>query len=80
MWLSALRIRYRLPFDLFEEYCISMADSVLVNSHYTQSVYKRSFRFISFFSSYLPTVLYPCVDYTSIRQLAEFCVERQCES
>ena len=48
-----------------------MADSILVNSYYTQSVYKRSFRVISYLSSVLPSVLYPCVDYTTIRQLAE---------
>ncbi|KAK8815062.1 hypothetical protein WA556_007098 [Blastocystis sp. ATCC 50177/Nand II] len=68
---SLLKILYRLPFDLFEEYCVSMADSILVNSYYTQSVYKRSFRVISYFSSVLPSVLYPCVDYTTIRQLAD---------
>ena len=64
--------RYRLPFDLFEEYCISMADRVVANSLYTQSVYKNSFRFISMLSRPLPHVVYPCVDYKTIRSLAQY--------
>ena len=63
---------YRLPFDLFEEYCVSMADRVLVNSYYTQSVYKNSYRMLSFFSHTLPEVLYPCVDFSTIRSLAKW--------
>ena len=65
-----LKRLYRLPFDLFEEYCVSMADTVLVNSLYTQSVYKKSFRTIS----QLPEVLYPAVDFETIRKLADECL------
>ena len=64
-----LKRLYRLPFDLFEEYCVSMADTVLVNSLYTQSVYKKSFRTIS----QIPEVLYPAVDFETIRKLADAC-------
>lgn len=67
-----LTLSYRLPFDLFEEYCISMADKVVVNSLYTQSVYKNSFRFLIFFGKPLPTVIYPCVDFQTIRSLAVY--------
>lgn len=66
--------RYRLPFDLFEEYCISMADKVLVNSLYTQSVYKESYTIISYLSNTLPNVLYPCVDLAGIQSLAQYFV------
>ena len=49
-----------------------MADKVVVNSLYTQSVYKNSFKFISFFNHSLPHVVYPCVDYQTIRSLAKY--------
>lgn len=62
---------YRYPFDLFEEYCVSMADKVLVNSLYTQSVYVKSFKLISAIYSTLPEVLYPAVDFQTIRMLAD---------
>ena len=61
---------YRAPFDLFEEYCISMADSVLVNSLYTQSIYKKSFKMITAMETIPPEVVYPAVDYSSIRKAA----------
>ena len=62
---------YRIPFDLFEEYCVSMADTVLVNSLYTQSVYAESFKLIMKMNSVLPEVLYPAVDFGTIRTLAD---------
>ena len=49
-----------------------MADSVVVNSLYTQSIYQQSFRFISMLPRPLPHVVYPCVDYQTIRDLAEY--------
>ena len=49
-----------------------MADSVVVNSLYTQSVYEKSFRFISMLRRPLPHVIYPCVDYKTIRSLAQY--------
>lgn len=66
---------YRLPFDLFEEYCISMADKVVVNSLYTQSVYKNSFRFLTMLRKPLPSVIYPCVDFQTIRSLALYSIQ-----
>ena len=63
--------RYRLPFDFFEEYCISMADAVVVNSLYTQSVYKQSFPTLTTLYKTLPNVVYPCVDFEGIRALAK---------
>ena len=71
-YLHSFHSSYRVPFDLFEEYCVSMADRVLVNSKYTQSVYCDSYRVLSHFSSTKPTILYPCVDFDAIRKLASF--------
>ena len=70
-----LKKLYRAPFDLFEEYCVSMADSVLVNSLYTQSIYKKSFKMIMAMDPVAPEVVYPAVDFTSIRKAAASCSE-----
>ena len=48
-----------------------MADTVLVNSLYTQSVYAESFKLIMKMNSVLPEVLYPAVDFGTIRMLAD---------
>ena len=51
-----------------------MADKVLVNSLYTQSIYKESYTILSYLSNTLPNVLYPCVDLAGIQTLAQFFV------
>ena len=49
-----------------------MADKVLVNSLYTQSVYKNSYTIISYLNHTLPNVLYPCVDLDGLRALSKY--------
>jgi alpha-1,3/alpha-1,6-mannosyltransferase len=56
---SLLRTLYRFPFDLFEQFSMTAADSVVVNSEFTKSVYDETFSFIK--DSKVPGVLYPCV-------------------
>lgn len=53
-----LKQLYRIPFDLFEQFTIGTADSVVVNSNFTKSVYERTFQFLK----NQPRVIYPCVD------------------
>lgn len=50
---------YRKPLDWFEEWSTSLADVILVNSKFTSSVVKRTFRSLAKRDL---TVLYPCVD------------------
>jgi alpha-1,3/alpha-1,6-mannosyltransferase len=52
---SLIKRLYRMPIDYLEEITTRMSDSVLVNSKFTQSVFKDSFRSISA----SPKVLYP---------------------
>ena len=54
-WVKRL---YRMPFDLFEEWTTDLADSIVVNSLFTQSVFKDAFPHIE----QRPDVIYPCVD------------------
>lgn len=49
---------YRIPFDWLEQFTMSAADCVLVNSKFTKSVYHKTFRLLS----NDPNVVYPCVD------------------
>ena len=53
-----LKRMYRIPFDLFEQFTISAADKVIVNSRFTQSIYKETFKFLK----KEPDIIYPCVD------------------
>lgn len=48
---------YRMPLDFLEELTTGLADTVLVNSHYTQSVFQNTFKRIHT----IPAVLYPTV-------------------
>ncbi|PVU89162.1 hypothetical protein BB561_005511 [Smittium simulii] len=57
-----LRKVYRFFFDILEELTISEADTILVNSRFTQSVFYNSFKFIY----NVPKVLYPCVNFQSL--------------
>ncbi|EDO19402.1 hypothetical protein Kpol_1002p49 [Vanderwaltozyma polyspora DSM 70294] len=55
---SLLKKIYRIPFDILEQYTISVADSIVVNSNFTKSIYEKTFKYIS----NVPDVVYPCVD------------------
>ncbi|KAL7711530.1 hypothetical protein QTN25_010798 [Entamoeba marina] len=46
---------YRYPFDWLEESCMSFADSIVVNSKFTQSMYEDAFKS----HTRTPSVLYP---------------------
>ncbi|CUS23181.1 LAQU0S08e03906g1_1 [Lachancea quebecensis] len=48
---------YRIPFDLLEQLTMNAADCIVVNSNFTKSVYKRTFRLFS----QKPNVVHPCV-------------------
>lgn len=50
---------YRKPIDLIEEYSTAAADVILVNSKFTSSVVRRTFK--TLYKREL-TILYPCVD------------------
>nr|POE72326.1 alpha-1,3/1,6-mannosyltransferase alg-2 [Quercus suber] len=50
---------YRIPFDIFEEWSTSCSDSIVVNSKFTRSVFRATFK--SMRSRDLK-VIYPCVD------------------
>mmetsp|Transcript_3441 Transcript_3441/g.5073 ORF Transcript_3441/g.5073 Transcript_3441/m.5073 type:complete len:430 (-) Transcript_3441:31-1320(-) len=52
---------YRFIFDWVEEKTLSFADMVLVNSHFTQNIFKTAFPNIK----RLPAVLYPSLDQAS---------------
>ncbi|GAV53281.1 hypothetical protein ZYGR_0AI05650 [Zygosaccharomyces rouxii] len=55
---SLIKKLYRLPFDLFEQFTMSAADCVVVNSHFTKSIYHKTFQLLKG----EPDVIYPCVD------------------
>ena len=59
---SLLRKLYRLPFDLYEQFSMSAADAVVVNSNFTKSVYDDTFSFLKDVKP--PGTIYPCVDLT----------------
>lgn len=60
---SVLRNLYRLPFDILEQFSMSAADGVVVNSGFTKSVYNETFSFIKDVKK--PGIIYPCVDATT---------------
>jgi len=55
---STIKKLYRIPFDLLEEYSTRMADRILVNSQFTRSIFKESFKRINI----VPDVLYPGIN------------------
>lgn len=57
---SLIRKLYRIPFDLIEQFTMSTADSIVVNSGFTKTVYDKTFTFIKDFK--VPDIIYPCVD------------------
>uniref|UniRef100_A0A8B9N6M4 Alpha-1,3/1,6-mannosyltransferase ALG2 n=1 Tax=Accipiter nisus TaxID=211598 RepID=A0A8B9N6M4_9AVES len=59
---SLLKRIYRLPLDWLEEYTTGMADCIVVNSKYTASVFKDTFKSLSHIN---PDVLYPSLNISS---------------
>lgn len=55
---SIIKKLYRIPFDTFEQFTMSSADCVVVNSNFTKSVYQGTFHYLK----EQPNVIYPCVD------------------
>lgn len=58
MRTNLLKKLYRIPFDLFEQFTISAADQVVVNSNFTKQMYFDTFTWLN----NVPDVIYPCVD------------------
>jgi alpha-1,3/alpha-1,6-mannosyltransferase len=50
---------YRVPFDFFESWSTNLADVIVVNSHFTKAMFKKTFGSMA---SQNPEVIYPCVD------------------
>ncbi|KAG3287590.1 ALG2, alpha-1,3/1,6-mannosyltransferase [Ictidomys tridecemlineatus] len=59
---SFLKRLYRAPIDWIEEYTTGMADCILVNSQFTASIFKETFKSLSHID---PDVLYPSLNVTS---------------
>jgi alpha-1,3/alpha-1,6-mannosyltransferase len=57
--LQQIKRIYRIPFDTVEEWSTGCADSIVVNSKYTRSVYRSTFPWFRIRSL---RVIYPCVD------------------
>ena len=55
---SFVKQMYRIPFDLFEQFSLSCADKLVVNSKFTRSMYHKAFKLLRS----EPEVVYPCVD------------------
>lgn len=55
---SLIKRFYRIPFDIIEQFTMSSADGVVVNSNFTRSVYQSTFNYLK----ERPDVIYPCVD------------------
>ncbi|KAG0252717.1 Alpha-1,3-mannosyltransferase-like protein [Mortierella polycephala] len=56
---SLLKKLYRLPVDLIEEVTTGMADTIVVNSKFTATIFKESFKFLH----QIPDVLYPSIQF-----------------
>lgn len=61
---SVLHKAYRAPLDAMEEWSTGLADRILVNSEYTQSIFKKTFRSLDA-RGIVPEVLYPAVSIPS---------------
>ncbi|SMN19013.1 similar to Saccharomyces cerevisiae YGL065C ALG2 Mannosyltransferase that catalyzes two consecutive steps in the N-linked glycosylation pathway [Maudiozyma saulgeensis] len=60
---SLLKKLYRIPFDLTEQFALSCADKIVVNSKFTGSMYRKAFNLLRD----EPDVIYPCVDLEPIK-------------
>lgn len=58
---SLIKKLYRFIIDLLEELCLAFAGMIVVNSHYTQNVFKQAFKITGRLRS-TPLVLFPCTD------------------
>ena len=56
MWKSA----YRVPFDLLEQWSMSFADAVVVNSGFTKSIVEKTWPELA--KNKDLQIVYPCVD------------------
>lgn len=65
---TLLKKLYRYFLDTLEEYTTRLADCVLVNSHFTASVYHETFRSIRA----SPSVLYPSLDFENFDKYSSF--------
>lgn len=55
---NMLKSLYRVPFDAIEEWTTGQADTIVVNSKFTASIFTQAFTRIS----RTPKVVYPCID------------------
>ncbi|XP_011504160.1 PREDICTED: alpha-1,3/1,6-mannosyltransferase ALG2 [Ceratosolen solmsi marchali] len=70
---SRLKKFYRLPLNFFEEITTGLADKIFVNSLYTKSVYKQTFRRLN---ADFTEVLYPSINTSFFDQVYIFPLER----
>ena len=66
-WLKKI---YRVPFDYIEQFTMGASDVIMVNSHFTKSVFSNTFTSLS----QNPKVVYPCVD---VEDEPIFCVDTE---
>ena len=59
---SFIKRFYRYFLDLFEELCLLPSNAILVNSYFTQGVYKKEFPILAKYKR-MPDVLYPSTDF-----------------
>eukprot|EP00808_Paulinella_micropora_P000662 g13926.t1 len=59
-WLKSL---YRVPVDYLEQLTTGMADRIVVNSHFTQSVFAKTFTRLA--HKHTPGVLYPSINFNN---------------
>ncbi|KAL8165795.1 UNVERIFIED_CONTAM: Alpha-1,3-mannosyltransferase-like protein [Gekko kuhli] len=59
---SFMKSLYRVPLDWLEEYTTGMADCILVNSRFTATIFKETFKSLSHLD---PDVLYPSLNVTT---------------
>ncbi|PWW79955.1 Glycosyltransferase Family 4 protein [Tuber magnatum] len=59
---SFIKSLYRVPFDWFEGFTTGLADTIVVNSAFTRSVFATAFPRIGL----VPKVVYPCVTTTTV--------------
>ena len=66
---SLLKRLYRVPFDWLEEWSMGWADSVMVNSHYTRTVYQDTFKQLAA-TQPPPVVVYPSINFANYDKAA----------
>lgn len=70
---SLLKAAYRLPFDFIEGWTTGHADTIVVNSDFTASVFHEAFPSIK----KQPKVVYPCVDTHQTFSVSELSTDRR---